>query len=107
MAAAMRKATLNLNRILTTALLVCAAIACGDPCSELADKVCDCQITRVRESSCSVATSVAERNMDLSGSEDDRCQAILDSGKCTCEALAGGDTSVCGLSNDATVALEQ
>ena len=106
MSAAMRKWNITFGTMLGAALLSIGLMACGDPCSELADKVCDCQITRVRESACNVAISVAERNLDLDGSEEDHCQAILDSGKCTCEALAAGDTSVCGLSQDATVALE-
>jgi len=73
---------------------------CGSACKDLANKVCDCQPTRSKKERCEIAINAAARNMDLSDEEEDRCQAILDSDRCTCQALETGDFSACGLSVD-------
>lgn len=78
---------------------------CGSPCKDLADKICDCQPTRLRQDRCHTNVDAADRNTSLSGEEDDRCQAILDSGTCTCEAVQAADYAACGLANDAAAAL--
>jgi len=43
---------------------------------------------------------VGPEPVDLSDEEESHCQEILDSGRCTCEALDAGDYSACGLSAD-------
>jgi hypothetical protein len=70
---------------------------CGSACEDLANKICDCQPTRAKIDRCKINVDTATRNMDLSDEQEDRCQAILDSGLCTCEALEQGDFASCGL----------
>jgi hypothetical protein len=75
---------------------------CGSACQDLANQVCDCQPTRSKQERCERSIDSAFRNDEPSSGEDDRCQEILDSGTCTCEALAAGNLAACGLANDAT-----
>lgn len=82
--------------------LALGTVACGSACGELARKICKCQPTRAKEDACKLATDSAKRNFDPSNSEEKACQQILNSGDCTCEALAAGDLAACGLANDAT-----
>jgi hypothetical protein len=93
--------------LLLPALVLCSLLAagCATPCEDLAHKVCDCQPTRAKQDRCDTAIDAAVQNMDLSSEEDDRCQAILDSGSCTCEAIAAADYAACGLSADAAATL--
>ena len=80
------------------ALVLC--VGCGSACKDLAHKVCNCQPTRAKKDHCNLSIDSVAQNFDLSDEEEDRCQNILDSGRCTCEALAAGDYSACGLSAD-------
>ena len=73
---------------------------CGSACKDLANKICDCQTTRAKEDRCRINIDAAADNFDLSDEEENRCQEILDSGYCTCEALEVGAYSACGLSAD-------
>jgi uncharacterized protein YgiB involved in biofilm formation len=83
------------------ACLALGAAACGSACEDLANKICDCQPTRAKKESCKISYDTANQNIDPSSEQDDACQAILDSGNCTCESLQAGDLASCGLSNDA------
>jgi hypothetical protein len=76
------------------------ASACGSACEDLAHRICNCQPTRAQRDRCRVNVDAAARNFDLSDEQEDRCQAILDSGDCNCEALLAGDFAACGLSYD-------
>ena len=80
--------------------------ACGSACEDLAYKICDCQPTRAKQERCDYNIDAAARNFDLSDEEEDRCQEILDSGLCTCEALSAGAWSYCGLSADPMTAFD-
>jgi len=77
------------------------ALGCDSACRELADNICECQPTRAKVARCETTIETADRNIDPSDGEEDRCQEILDSGACTCEALNSGDLAACGLSEDA------
>ena len=92
------------TRILTFIVLLLAlavlATACGSPCEDLAHKVCRCQPTEAKKDRCNINIDAAVRNYDLSDEQEDRCQKILDSGTCTCEAIEAGDLNACGLSFD-------
>lgn len=79
--------------------LAVLSAGCGSACEDLANKICDCQPTRAKADRCKINVDTATRNMDLSDEEEDRCQAILDSGLCTCEALEQGDLASCGLAS--------
>jgi hypothetical protein len=90
----------------TSATLALWVGGCGSACEDLANKVCNCQPTRAKKDRCKLNVDAAVRNFDLSDEEEDRCEKILDSGRCTCEALAAGEHSACGLSSDPSVALD-
>ncbi len=83
--------------LFTLPLLSGLASGCGSACEELADKICNCQQTRSKIDRCKINVDTAIRNLDLSDEEEDRCQAILDSGLCSCTALNAGDFASCGL----------
>jgi hypothetical protein len=92
--------------LLLAASLAFGAVACGSACKDLGNKICDCQPTRAKEDSCELALDTAVENFDLSSSQENACQDILDSGECTCEALQAGDLAACGLANDAQVVFD-
>ncbi len=81
-------------------LLGSLSTGCGSACEDLAYKVCRCQSTRVKQDRCRYSVRVAVRNTDISDEREDACESILDSGKCTCEAVVSGDTAACGLSTE-------
>jgi hypothetical protein len=89
-----------------TACLSLASAACGSPCEDLAHKVCRCQPTKAKKDRCNINIDAAVRNFDLSDGQEDRCQKILDSGTCTCEAVLAGDLNACGLSYDPMTAYD-
>ena len=89
-----------LSLLLALAML---AAACGSACEDLAHKVCKCQPTEAKKDRCNINVDAAVRNFDLSDEQEDRCQAILDSERCTCGALLAGDFAACGLSTDPTM----
>ena len=95
--------------LIATGLALClasGAVACGSACGDLANKICGCQPTRAKEEACKISIDTAKQNLDISSAEEDACQAILDSGDCTCQALQAGDQAVCGLSRDAQIAFD-
>jgi hypothetical protein len=77
---------------------------CGSACKDLGDKICDCQVALAKRQQCKTALSAASDNTDLSDAEENKCQAILDSGSCTCDVLLAGDYAACGLAKDAEIA---
>jgi hypothetical protein len=87
--------------LLAAALL---GAGCDSACKELGSKVCDCQPSRSKEERCRIAIDAAFQNREPSSGEEDTCQAILDDGTCTCEAVAADNLAACGLSNDAALA---
>ncbi|RME25501.1 MAG: hypothetical protein D6806_07755 [Deltaproteobacteria bacterium] len=91
---------------LFVALIALPAAGCGSACRELADKICECQPTRAKQDRCRASVSAADSNIDASDSQEDFCQQILDSGRCTCEALEAGQYASCGLSNDPLAVFE-
>ncbi len=97
-----------LRRLLEWVLIGCAGLtlalsagACGNPCNDLAKKVCNCQPTRAKRDACKISVDSAGQNISLSDEEKGRCSDILDAKTCTCEALSAGDYAACGLSEDA------
>jgi|DewCreStandDraft_4_1066084.scaffolds.fasta_scaffold00303_29 hypothetical protein len=91
--------------VFALALSMAFGSGCGSPCKDLADKICDCMPTRLSQERCHTNVNAADSNTSISEEEEDRCQAILDSGRCTCEAIQAGDVSACGLANDAAALL--
>jgi len=90
----------------TAFFLSAGASGCGSACKDLANKICACQPTRAKKENCEQNIRTATRNFELSDKEEDRCQKILDSGLCTCEAISAGAWHFCGLSSDPMSAYE-
>ena len=91
---------------LLVALAVLAA-ACGSACKDLANKVCRCQPTEAKKERCRINIDAAARNFNLSDEQENRCQKIINSGSCTCDAVLAGDLSACGLSFDPMSAYDE
>ncbi len=86
--------------ILSSVLALMLCVGCGSACNDLAHKICNCQPTRAKKDRCNISINSVANNFNISDEEESRCQSILDSGRCTCEALDAGDFSACGLSAD-------
>lgn len=102
-----------MKRCLTTLTILALAAAlsfavggCGSACSQLGNKICDCQPTREKQNACTSALKTAKDNYNLSDGQEKQCQEILDAKTCTCEALAAGDLAACGLADDALEGLD-
>lgn len=82
-----------------TALLLAAALslaACSDPCVSLADTICDCRVNQPERNLCDEQVRIARANKDeITEAESLKCESLLDT--CTCEKLAAGELSACGL----------
>lgn len=81
-----------------------AAAACGDPCRDLSDNVCSCMPTRAQAQACRkrvhalAAQSARHAASRATEAEQNLCHNLLQS--CSCERLAQGDFSACGLAED-------
>ncbi len=92
-----------MNRVptkrLTLLLLATLAAACTSPCLELAKKVCKCEETISAKNACERRAEAEEANINLSDSDEDRCDDLLD--KCKCGALDTPEGRVaCGLARE-------
>ncbi len=92
----------RLGRLFGAALLsatLAVLAACGDPCRELALKVCDCPATAELRKQCSdrvAALSGQQGNSDAAAAQ--RCAGLLKG--CSCAALRAGNLQACGLSTE-------
>ncbi len=106
MAAMLRKSKTVLFFFGVLILVLGLAAGCGSACEDLANQICKCQPTRTKEARCKSYISAAAQNFDLTDAEEAQCQDILDEHSCTCEALAAGSFSLCGLAADPMSAVE-
>jgi hypothetical protein len=84
-------------------LLVAAAalgVACDDPCTELANTICDCEDTESRQQTCRNEVEAKAEAKPPDDAAQDRCQSILDADTCNCDALAEGQLAACGLAEE-------
>jgi hypothetical protein len=82
--------------LFAAALIAAAVSACGDPCEDLARRICRCQESALLRAQCNTAVRSAAGNHDSTGTEEQRCQEILDARTCTCEAARALDVKACG-----------
>ncbi len=73
------------------------AQACGDPCTDLAKKICKCEPTQTLQQACEQRVSNSGRGKP-NDQEADVCDAKLET--CTCASLAEGDLEACGLAEE-------
>jgi len=71
--------------------------ACADPCRQVAEQVCACEPDKSRERSCLSEVDAAREAHQASDADLQACQSIIEAQSCTCDALALGDLSACGL----------
>jgi hypothetical protein len=79
---------------------LCAGLAagCSDPCTELAEKVCECEKTETAQQACLERIDATEPDHTVKDAELDCCSARLE--ECTCKRLADGDLAACGLAQE-------
>ena len=71
---------------------------CGSACKDLANRICECQPTRAKQEQCKKAIDAANKNLDPSDEEENRCDKLMQA--CTCELIRSGNYhSQCGLSS--------
>lgn len=77
------------------ASLLTALVGCGDPCLDLAKKICACETSTIRRQQCEVRVKGEAEDSTPTAEEQERCSNKLDS--CNCVELAKGNLEVCGL----------
>ena len=75
-----------------------ATVSCGSPCRDLSEKVCYCEATESLQQNCLRRVDNVSDNNTPSEQQEAVCQGILDAETCTCDELAVGQLSGCGLS---------
>jgi hypothetical protein len=79
-------------------VLLCAFFSfwgCEDPCVALAKDVCRCFDSETEQKSCIQNVEDEAGKKDLTQSEQDVCEGLLDT--CTCSALDDGEYALCGM----------
>lgn len=78
-------------------ILMVAGLACS-PCKKLAEKICDCRQSQSDRTMCKKNLDLAAQHKSFQDAEDQtRCQEILNSPDCTCEAILSNQLEKCGL----------
>ena len=78
-------------------LLLCLGpVGCGDPCKDLAEKVCACAPTAAEQEACAQRLGQLAQQQGANGATRSRCAELLARGQCTCKQLASGDLTACG-----------
>lgn len=83
--------------LLILAIAACFS-ACKGPCEELADRICECELSASSQNQCNEQVRDAMQLRDVSAAEEAVCEAKLEG--CTCEALEADDLAACGLAKD-------
>lgn len=79
-------------------VMLALSIAACSPCKKLAKQICDCEKNESARNNCKKNLDLRSQHKAFSKAEDrERCQAILDSGSCTCDALQAEQYESCGL----------
>lgn len=87
--------------LLAGALLAAVALAsCDSPCKDLSEMVCSCERSQLEQQACVRRVDAESSQVPVSEEELEACAAIIESGSCTCEALAEGDLQACGLARE-------
>ena len=78
-------------------------LGCGNPCVELANKICSCEPTKALKTTCEQNIKTTGKAANANDDELMRCEELKKT--CHCEALAMGDLAACGLSYDSGLPL--
>ena len=81
----------------TLLFTLCVLFSCEDPCVALAKDVCRCEEQETEQKSCIQNVEDEAGGKDLSQSEQDLCESLLDT--CTCDALDQGEYALCGMAH--------
>jgi len=73
-----------------------AIAGCGNPCDDLANRICNCNPNDASVTACKNRVSADTRSP--TSADNTTCSKLLDT--CTCSALACGNYAACGLAND-------
>jgi len=74
--------------LLLCMLTLTAAAGCGDPCRDLANRICVCFPDDGTRATCNQKAKDSESIFPLDQQDKDFCQQRLDSGACDCTKLA-------------------
>ncbi|MBI5510922.1 MAG: hypothetical protein HY903_19345 [Deltaproteobacteria bacterium] len=72
-------------------------VSCGDPCVDLAKKICRCKPTEAEQSACTQTVDSSSRPK-ASAEQQGVCADRLDT--CTCAKLEAGELDACGMSTE-------
>ncbi|MBN2360014.1 MAG: hypothetical protein JXR83_11220 [Deltaproteobacteria bacterium] len=78
---------------LCCSLLALWSLGC-DPCSTLADRICQCEDTEYLRQVCSQRVELQKQQRQPTDADKKACEAALKT--CTCEALERQDLAACG-----------
>lgn len=90
--------------VLVVAFVIGTQAACTDPCRQLADRICNCELTAAQRQTCRQDRIDTQSNDPLrlgpttTSEQQDACIAALET--CTCAALDENKTELCGYTND-------
>ena len=76
---------------------------CGNPCVELANKICSCEPTKALQTTCEQNIKTTGKAANANDDELMRCEELNKT--CHCEELAKGNLAACGLSYDSGLPL--
>ena len=78
-------------------LMTTAIVGCGNPCDDLANRICNCNPNDTSVTACKNRVS-ADTYPGPTSAQKDKCSQLLDT--CNCTALACGNYAACGLAVD-------
>ena len=95
---------MKVSRVAAVGLFLLGLLpACGDPCQDLANNICNCYPTVGQRQACTTKVSalVSQRVAEDASAEKagrNYCASLIDN--CQCTNLANGDFKACGLSTE-------
>jgi hypothetical protein len=73
-------------------------LAACSPCKKLAEKICDCHGSQSERNNCKNRLSLLSQHKAFGLAEDtQRCEDILKSPDCTCQAIISNQYEKCGI----------
>ena len=104
--------SLSFASLVLVAALVGSQAACTDPCRQLADRICNCELTAAQRQTCrqdridtQSSTDPLNLGATTTSEQQDACIAALET--CTCAALDENKTELCGYTNDPPAASDE
>lgn len=80
-------------------------MACGDPCTELAKKICDCSTTISEQQACTQRVDQTGKKSSFSSAQKEQCEHWIDLCDPVCDTLHRGELDKCGLANESLAKL--